>query len=118
MTIGGCNTDSDEVEYYHEGFEFECGPNFTLDTFKKYAYHFKEHYFCKKHKAVNVDANLSVLPAELTLEVKDIEGEYWRIIDNPTTKIEEKNGVWVWLRMINECLAVRTRGKGKKVIYL
>lgn len=86
--VGGCNADSDEVEYSHEGFEFECGPNFTLDTFKKYADHFKEHYFCKKHKAVNVDANLSVLPAEHTLEVKDIEGEYWRIIENPTAKIE------------------------------
>lgn len=98
--VGGCNADSDEVEYSHEGFEFECGPNFTLDTFKKYADHFKEHYFCKKHEAVNVDANLSVLPVEHTLEVKDIEGEYWRIIENPTAKIEvckkaQCNDFWI-----------------------
>ncbi|KAL8146971.1 putative lysine-specific demethylase JMJ16 isoform X2 [Apium graveolens] len=86
--VGGCNSDSDEVEYCHEGLEFERGPDFTLDTFKKYADHFKDHYFCKKHKELNADANLSVLSAEHTLEVKDIEGEYWRIIENPTAKIE------------------------------
>lgn len=86
--VGGCNADSDEVECSHEGFEFECGPNFTLETFKQYADHFKEHYFCKKRKALDVDAKLTALPAQHTPSVKDIEGEYWRIIENPTAKIE------------------------------
>lgn len=35
-----------------------------------------------------MDANLSALPAEHKPKVKDIEGEYWRIIENPTAKIE------------------------------
>nr|XP_017253758.1 PREDICTED: putative lysine-specific demethylase JMJ16 isoform X3 [Daucus carota subsp. sativus] len=87
-SVGGCDGGTDEFECSDEGFEFDRGPNLTLENFKRYADHFKEHYFCKKHKAPDVDADLTLLPAEYTPEVKDIEGEYWRIIENPTAKIE------------------------------
>ncbi|KAK0580538.1 hypothetical protein LWI29_003063 [Acer saccharum] len=61
------------------GFESEPGPEFTLQTFKKYADDFKDQYFGMKDK---------VLQKQSKLSVENIEGEYRRIVENPTEEIE------------------------------
>ncbi|XP_078173229.1 lysine-specific demethylase JMJ703-like [Carex rostrata] len=59
-----------------ERFGFEPGPEFTLETFKKYADDFRREYF-------GGDANPGFEPS-----VENIEGEYWRIVEKPTAEIE------------------------------
>lgn len=60
---------------------FEPGPDFTLESFQKYADDFKEQYF---QKATELDLT-SDKQGPL---VQDIEGEYWRIVERPTEGIE------------------------------
>ncbi|AQK55555.1 Lysine-specific demethylase JMJ703 [Zea mays] len=64
------------VQQNQERFGFEPGPEFTLQTFKKYADDFREQYFKKE------------VPADSPPSVEDIEGEYWRIVEKPTEEIE------------------------------
>lgn len=59
-----------------ERFGFEPGPEFTLETFKKYADDFRREYF-------GSDADAGFEPS-----VENIEGEYWRIVEKPTAEIE------------------------------
>lgn len=58
---------------YHDNFGFECGPDFTLESFEKYANNFKEQYFQTRGGEPSAE---------------EIEGEYWRIIERPTEEIE------------------------------
>ncbi|KAJ6828781.1 uncharacterized protein M6B38_361210 [Iris pallida] len=67
---------------YAERFGFEPGPNFTLESFQKYADDFKEQYFRRK----DMDKGLMSPPWEPLPE--NIEGEYWRIVEHPTEEIE------------------------------
>ncbi|XP_056163678.1 putative lysine-specific demethylase JMJ16 isoform X2 [Syzygium oleosum] len=60
-----------------EGVQWECGPEYTLETFKKYADDFQENYFLKKDYSMKSDD-----------DVQNIECEYRRICENPTDKIE------------------------------
>jgi len=64
------------VQQNPERFGFEPGPELTLQKFQKYADYFSEQYFRK-------DASMNSPPS-----VEDIEGEYWRIVENPTEEIE------------------------------
>ncbi|XP_062220666.1 lysine-specific demethylase JMJ703-like [Phragmites australis] len=64
------------MQQNQERFGFEPGPEFTLQTFKKYADDFSNLYFKK-------DAC-----GDSTPSVEDIEGEYWRIVERPTEEIE------------------------------
>lgn len=84
----GCTSDPDEVGGSTEGFDFKRGPKFTLETFKKYADDFKEHYFDKKKQVLDADVDLTALQDQWTPSVEDIEGEYWRIVENPSEEIE------------------------------
>ncbi|XP_006654139.1 lysine-specific demethylase JMJ703 [Oryza brachyantha] len=59
-----------------ERFGFEPGPEFTLQTFQKYADDFSKQYFRK-------DTSMDSVPS-----VEEIEGEYWRIVERPTEEIE------------------------------
>nr|QEG03034.1 putative lysine-specific demethylase JMJ16 isoform X1 [Cymbidium ensifolium]QEG03035.1 putative lysine-specific demethylase JMJ16 isoform X2 [Cymbidium ensifolium]QEG03037.1 putative lysine-specific demethylase JMJ16 isoform X3 [Cymbidium ensifolium]QEG03038.1 putative lysine-specific demethylase JMJ16 isoform X4 [Cymbidium ensifolium] len=77
VDISGIN----ETGSYSQRFGFAQGPDFTLDSFQKYADHFKEQYFCN-----SLNANLRVEQFEPSIE--DIEGEYWRIVEHPTEEIE------------------------------
>lgn len=63
------------VQQNSERFGFEPGPELTLHKFQKYADYFSEQYFRKD--AMNSPPS-----------VEDIEGEYWRIVENPTEEIE------------------------------
>ncbi|KAJ6824600.1 receptor-like serine/threonine-protein kinase [Iris pallida] len=67
---------------YAERFGFEPGPNFTLDSFQKYADDFKEQYFQRK------DMGKSLMSAQWEPLPENIEGEYWRIVEHPTEEIE------------------------------
>ncbi|KAL3749618.1 hypothetical protein ACJRO7_010709 [Eucalyptus globulus] len=60
-----------------EGIQWECGPEYTLETFKKYADDFQENYFLKKDYDMKSDD-----------DVQNIECEYRQICENPTNKIE------------------------------
>ncbi|KAL5796511.1 hypothetical protein ACOSQ2_001331 [Xanthoceras sorbifolium] len=60
-------------------FESEPGPEFTLQMFKKYADDFKDQYFGMKDK---------VLQKQSEPSLENIEGEYRRIVENPTEEIE------------------------------
>lgn len=62
-----------------KGIHWEHGPEYTLETFKKYADDFQENYFLKKAYNVKSDDN-----------VQNIECEYRRICENPTDEIEVK----------------------------
>lgn len=78
----GNRTSIMELDHGSDGFEFECGPEFTLRAFKGYAEHFKGHYFQKK----DIFTEFRTSPWE------NIEGEYWRIIQNPTEQIQVLSG--------------------------
>jgi len=77
--IGSINHNQTGMHQSPERFGFEPGPEFTLQTFKKYADDFSDQYF-------NKDACGDLPPS-----VEDIEGEYWRIVESPTEEIEVQN---------------------------
>ncbi|GJN29055.1 hypothetical protein PR202_gb17246 [Eleusine coracana subsp. coracana] len=72
----GINHNQIGMQQNHERFGFEPGPEFTLQTFQKYADDFSNQYFAK-------DTCGDSPPS-----VEDIEGEYWRIVERPTEEIE------------------------------
>ncbi|KAE9602888.1 putative chromatin remodeling & transcription regulator FYR family [Lupinus albus] len=65
-------------------FGFKSGSEFTLHTFQQYANKFKACYF-----GLN-DGNVSDNDPQKRREpsVDEIEGEYWRIIEQPTDEVE------------------------------
>lgn len=63
-------------------FGFEPGPEFTIKTFQNYADKFKRHYFFCEEKS----SDTSSIQGEPS--IVDIEGEYWRIVENLTEEIE------------------------------
>ncbi|KAJ8758696.1 hypothetical protein K2173_000417 [Erythroxylum novogranatense] len=70
-----------------EKFGFQTGSDFTLQEFQKYADHFKKCYFEMK------DLNDEMKPGanehfKWEPSIQDIEGEYWRIIEQPTDEVE------------------------------
>lgn len=83
-----CTTDHEQTGYHAERFEFEPGPEFTLETFEKYANEFKGQYFCIKGKDTGLDDNSLVIGNHWKPSVEIIEGEYRRNIENPSEEIE------------------------------
>lgn len=76
--VGCSNTD---------GFASEPDPKFTLESFKKCADDFKSQYF---HSSKDVFANMDSdgCSKQWKPSVENIEGEYRRIIENPTEEME------------------------------
>lgn len=62
-----------------EKFGFQSGLDYTLETFKQYADEFKRDYFGMKDSSERDECQLSA---------EDIEGEYWRIVEDSTDDIE------------------------------
>lgn len=71
-----------------EGSESVPGPEFTLKTFKRYADDFKCQYFGSGAKVTSLDDKLTESLEEWEPSVENIEGEYTRIVENPTEEIE------------------------------
>ncbi|KAL8166447.1 hypothetical protein V2J09_007946 [Rumex salicifolius] len=70
------------------GFGFEPGPEFTLDAFQRFADDFKAQYFRDLVTNRGTEADMSDMPKKPDLPVEIIEGEYWRVVENPTDEIE------------------------------
>lgn len=81
--------DSEEAKSIGLTSEFEYGPEFTLRSFKKYADDFKLQYFCDNGN-VNPNIRLTGVQDQGGPLIARIEGEYWRIIENPSEEIEVK----------------------------
>ncbi|KAB1223863.1 putative lysine-specific demethylase JMJ14 [Morella rubra] len=84
----GSGEPGDAGFYEAESFGFEPGPEFTLETFKKYADDFKAQYFSKTENASNVEGNVATLKELWEPSIENIEGEYWRMVEKPSEEIE------------------------------
>ncbi|KAK7269048.1 hypothetical protein RIF29_21763 [Crotalaria pallida] len=71
-----------------ETFGFEPGPEFTLETFQRYSDDFKTKYFRKYENVSHSGANTTISNGTSEATVENIEGEYWRMVENPTEEIE------------------------------
>ncbi|XP_028782040.1 lysine-specific demethylase JMJ18 [Neltuma alba] len=71
-----------------EKFGFQSGPDFTLRDFQRYAAFFKERYFGKKDIKEDGQISDNKYQKRWQPSVKEIEGEYWRIIEQPTDEVE------------------------------
>ncbi|XP_021898303.1 putative lysine-specific demethylase JMJ16 isoform X1 [Carica papaya] len=70
-----------------EGFKPKTGPEFTLESFKKYADDFKAQYFSMRAKVSGGDKTF-VFQNNLEPSVNEIEAEYKRIVENPSEEFE------------------------------
>ncbi|XP_059626030.1 putative lysine-specific demethylase JMJ16 isoform X2 [Cornus florida] len=95
-----------EARCYTRVFEFEPGPEFTLETFKKYADDFKMQYFRNKDEVVDPDVNSSVSQELQEPSVENIEGEYWRIVENPSEEIEVLYGADLETRVFGRAFPI------------
>ncbi|GMI73549.1 hypothetical protein HRI_001024200 [Hibiscus trionum] len=68
----------------HSEKDEEPGPEFTLKRFKKHADDFTQYYFTSKRKDVGHHANCE----QGEPSVESIEGEYRKIVENPTGRLE------------------------------
>ena len=93
---GHITTPDEARRYETQGFKFEPGPEFTLETFKNYADDFKGQYFCKKDEVADSDVNSTVSQKQWEPSLENIEGEYRRIVENPTEEIEV-----YWQKQVN-----------------
>ncbi|XP_057964048.1 putative lysine-specific demethylase JMJ16 isoform X2 [Malania oleifera] len=86
--VDGCTATDEAGLQEMKGLKFESGPDFTLETFKKYADDFKGQYFCKKGEVMDLNVSSSMFEKQWEPSVENIEGEYWRIVENPSEEIE------------------------------
>ncbi|XP_065043901.1 lysine-specific demethylase JMJ14-like isoform X1 [Musa acuminata AAA Group] len=75
-----------------EKFGFQSGSDFTLETFKKYADEFKKQYFGVKGTNGSIEHQDDNHEKKWQPSPEDIEGEYWRIVEDPTDEIEVHYG--------------------------
>ncbi|XP_042517534.1 putative lysine-specific demethylase JMJ16 [Macadamia integrifolia] len=85
---GGSTSPEKSGCYEAERFGFEPGPEFTLETFQKYADDFKGQYFREHDIITNSGDNQHMLHKWKEPSVENIEGEYWRLVEKPTEEIE------------------------------
>lgn len=83
----GTGTEPNAVFCEAERFGFEPGPEFTLETFKRYADEFKVKYF-RNDNLSHPSTNATILNGNSDPSVENIEGEYWRMVESPTEEIE------------------------------
>ncbi|KAG8389201.1 hypothetical protein BUALT_Bualt02G0204300 [Buddleja alternifolia] len=91
MDLESCNegeVDSKEAKCTAVSSELEYGPELTLKSFKKYAGDFKRQYFRENDKDKDFDVSLISVQGRREPLIARIEGEYWRIIENPSEEIE------------------------------
>lgn len=72
------------------GLNVGPGPEFTMENFDNFAEKFKQQFFCKTNEVQDLRSNHT---SQWEPSVEHIEGEYWRIVENPREKIEVLHGV-------------------------
>ncbi|TYJ33657.1 hypothetical protein E1A91_A05G118200v1 [Gossypium mustelinum] len=80
------NSSVESTSASSENFGFSSGSDFTLEEFQRYANDFKETYFRR-----DCDEDLKPGVVEYSKwepSWEDIEGEYWRIVEQPTDEVE------------------------------
>lgn len=84
----GCAANFISNECHGEDSQSECGPQFTLIAFKRYADCFQQHYFSRDADMSDPKATPATNQKKWEPSELNIEGEYWRIVENPTEEIE------------------------------
>lgn len=82
------SADTNEAKCFTISSDFESGPKFTLESFKKHADEFKSQYFCNIDMVTDPNVNSITVQELHEPSLLSIEGEYWRIIENPSEEIE------------------------------
>ncbi|KAL5202181.1 hypothetical protein ABZP36_013133 [Zizania latifolia] len=75
-----------------EKFGFQSGSDFTLEEFQKYADEFKQQYFGMQGSDEIPLSEIKKKKKNWQPSVKEIEGEYWRIVVCPTDDVEVDYG--------------------------
>ncbi|XP_020597390.1 lysine-specific demethylase JMJ18-like [Phalaenopsis equestris] len=81
-----CSSDTEEK------FGFQSGSDFTLKSFQIYAEDFKEQYFGMRDAKASESCCKGETGKRWQPSVEEIEGEYWRIVENPTDEVEVHYG--------------------------
>ncbi|KAM6551640.1 hypothetical protein CsatB_001448 [Cannabis sativa] len=71
-----------------EKFGFQSGSDFTLGEYQRYADRFKKCYFGMKDTKEETSTSAFEDKKRWEPSVEDIEGEYWRIVEQPTDEVE------------------------------
>ncbi|KAK8581382.1 hypothetical protein V6N13_144410 [Hibiscus sabdariffa] len=80
------NSSVESTSESNEKFGFSSGSDFTLEEFQRYANEFKETYF---NRDCDEDSKPGVVEySKWEPSWEDIEGEYWRIVEQPTDEVE------------------------------
>lgn len=84
------NSESDVLSDAEEKFGFQTGSDYTFQDFQKVACNFKESYFGIGNAIVEEIAGQNADEQKKKWEpsIEDIEGEYWRIIEQPTDEVK------------------------------
>lgn len=71
-----------------EKFGFQSGEDFTFEDFKRHDDNFKRSYFRKEDDEDMMVEGNNVEQKRFKPSIEEIEGEYWRIIEQPTDEVE------------------------------
>ncbi|KAL6991825.1 hypothetical protein U1Q18_009936 [Sarracenia purpurea var. burkii] len=71
-----------------EKFGFQSGSDFTLQEFQEFSSHFKDCYFGIKDVIEDISIDGKKENKRWEPSVEEIEGEYWRIVEQPTDEVE------------------------------
>ncbi|KAL2510851.1 putative lysine-specific demethylase JMJ16 [Abeliophyllum distichum] len=82
------SADTDEAKCFTVSSDFDSGPEFTLQSFKKHADEFKRQYFRMSDMVTDPNVSSNAFLEKHEPSPLSIEGEYWRIIENPSEEIE------------------------------
>ncbi|KAK9055964.1 hypothetical protein SSX86_027051 [Deinandra increscens subsp. villosa] len=82
------NSESNASSDKDDKFGFRSGSDFTFEEFQDFANKFKEHYFGMTDENLEKNGNGDEEKQGLGPTIDEIEGEYWRIIEQPTDEVE------------------------------
>ncbi|PON63624.1 FY-rich [Parasponia andersonii] len=83
-----CGSEANNASETDEKFGFQSGSDFTLEEYQRYAARFKECYFGMKDTKEETESGTFEHSKRWEPSVEVIEGEYWRIVEQPTDGVE------------------------------
>ncbi|PIA25301.1 hypothetical protein AQUCO_11800001v1 [Aquilegia coerulea] len=91
-SLEGYDTNDCAASDTDEKFGFHSGSDYTLENFQRFANNFKDCYF-GIDDGIDDISSCSIEPKKRWMpSIEDIEGEYWRIVEKSTEKIEVAYG--------------------------